>query len=570
MSFNKIPLIGNEHSDETRNIINLMVQVINNRGIEILSESGFLTWLDENGVKHQGEWDESKEYDRLSVVLYEGNSYTSVKSVPVGIDILNEEFWVVTGNYDAQVDGYRQNVRDLEHKVSVYNDEVKNIYVDSNVLTNGNGSEEQPFNHPQKAFDYLNSLSEIVTDGKWKINLKGNFVGGSRVRSLPKFRYPLYITGEVDDSGDPLTTIEMGGSGNNIGIWFEPSEVNNIFIENIHFKDFKIDFNGYGVLLKDGGNLFIDNCKASHCDIGFASVNQGRIQVVHSVIHDCFRGIMSQYNGTFTVGSQTNVEYNKNIIYNCEYGVEATRNSVGHVDNNEIYGCTYAAIKNDMASRTNVLGNNIHDNKVGVLNQGASEWINNNNTFTNNTVDFEHKGVSRETRLHSQSATVLFSYPPFVPSKTSYESSGSSESELLFTLGSENKISKEQYRGAGKRIKIELVGIINNTVGAVGEISITGRGENSNGAIFSKNLGVMTFDESVINRGFIFEIDINNTGLLDKNRITKRLITQENPIIQIGKLRDELEGDIIPRVNLKTDKPGVVLDVFYIQLSIAG
>ena len=118
MSFNKIPLIGNEHSDETRNIINLMVQVINNRGIEILSESGFLTWLDENGVKHQGEWDESKEYDRLSVVLYEGNSYTSVKSVPVGIDILNEEFWVVTGNYDAQIEYYRQDVRNLDKKLT--------------------------------------------------------------------------------------------------------------------------------------------------------------------------------------------------------------------------------------------------------------------------------------------------------------------------------------------------------------------------------------------------------------------------------------------------------------------
>ena len=54
MGFNKIPLIGNEHSDETRNIINLMVQVINNRGIEILSDSAFLYWLDENGMKHKG------------------------------------------------------------------------------------------------------------------------------------------------------------------------------------------------------------------------------------------------------------------------------------------------------------------------------------------------------------------------------------------------------------------------------------------------------------------------------------------------------------------------------------
>ena len=116
MGFNKIPLIGNEHSDETRNIINLMVQVINNRGIEILSDSAFLSWLHENGVKHLGEWSNEKEYDRQSVVIHEGNSYTSKKRVPVGIDILNEEFWVVTGNYDAQVENYRQEVKDIKDK----------------------------------------------------------------------------------------------------------------------------------------------------------------------------------------------------------------------------------------------------------------------------------------------------------------------------------------------------------------------------------------------------------------------------------------------------------------------
>ena len=571
MSFNKIPLIGNEHSEETRNIINLMVQVINNRGIEILSESAFLTWLEENGVKHQGEWDDEKEYDRLSVVLHEGNSYTSTKRVPVGIDILNEEFWVVTGNYNAQVDGYRQNVRDLEHKVSVYNDEVKNIYVDSNVLTNGNGSEEQPFNHPQKAFDYLNSLSEIVTDGKWKINLKGNFVGGSRVRSLPKFRYPLYITGEKSVTGDPLTTIEMGDTNDNIGLWFEPSEVNNIFIENIHFKDFEVGYNGYGVLLKDGGNLFIDNCKASHCDIGFASVNQGRIQVVHSVIHDCFRGIMSQYNGTFTVGSQSNIEYNRNIIYNCGYGVQATRNSVGHVDNNEIYGCTYAAVNNDMASRTNLMGNNIHDNEIGVLNQGASEWLNNENTFTNNIVDFEHKGVSREGRLHSQTTTVLFSYPPFVPEKDSYTSTGSATPELLFGVDGGKRITKEQYKGRGKRINIKLVGILDNRVGASGEIRITGVGNNrETNNTFSETLGIMSFDDTVRYQGFEFEVDIKNTDILDKTRVFKTIMSEKAPILQIGKFSRDIPGDITPRVFFNTTTPGVILNVHYIEISVAG
>lgn len=56
------------------------------------------------------DWDNSKPYEPLTIVLHEGNSYTSRQFVPVGIDILNEDFWAETGNYNAQVEQYRQEV----------------------------------------------------------------------------------------------------------------------------------------------------------------------------------------------------------------------------------------------------------------------------------------------------------------------------------------------------------------------------------------------------------------------------------------------------------------------------
>ena len=58
--------------------------------------------------KVMGEWNNQIDYEGLSIVTHQGASYTSKKRVPVGIDILNEEFWVVTGNYDAQVEYYRE------------------------------------------------------------------------------------------------------------------------------------------------------------------------------------------------------------------------------------------------------------------------------------------------------------------------------------------------------------------------------------------------------------------------------------------------------------------------------
>lgn len=58
-----------------------------------------------------GEWDQQGTYEGLSIVTHQGASYTSKKRVPVGIPITNEEYWVVTGNYNAQVETYRQDVQ---------------------------------------------------------------------------------------------------------------------------------------------------------------------------------------------------------------------------------------------------------------------------------------------------------------------------------------------------------------------------------------------------------------------------------------------------------------------------
>lgn len=63
------------------------------------------------------EWDKTKVYEPLTIVLYQGNSYTSRQTVPVGIDINNDEFWVLTGNYNAQVEQYRKDVVRLEGEV---------------------------------------------------------------------------------------------------------------------------------------------------------------------------------------------------------------------------------------------------------------------------------------------------------------------------------------------------------------------------------------------------------------------------------------------------------------------
>lgn len=54
------------------------------------------------------DWSDQNTYEALSIVLYQGNSYTSRQAVPKGIPITDERFWACTGNYNAQIELYRR------------------------------------------------------------------------------------------------------------------------------------------------------------------------------------------------------------------------------------------------------------------------------------------------------------------------------------------------------------------------------------------------------------------------------------------------------------------------------
>lgn len=57
------------------------------------------------------QWDNTRVYEPLTIVLYGGDSYTSKQFVPAGIAITNTNYWAVTGNYNAQIEQYRNETR---------------------------------------------------------------------------------------------------------------------------------------------------------------------------------------------------------------------------------------------------------------------------------------------------------------------------------------------------------------------------------------------------------------------------------------------------------------------------
>ena len=57
-----------------------------------------------------GEWSNTVSYEPLSIVSYQGNSYTSRQAVPIGVNITDATYWVVSADFNAQVDAYRREV----------------------------------------------------------------------------------------------------------------------------------------------------------------------------------------------------------------------------------------------------------------------------------------------------------------------------------------------------------------------------------------------------------------------------------------------------------------------------
>ena len=73
------------------------------------------------------EWSSANSYEPLEIVIHEGSSYTSKTFVPVGIDISDTGYWALTGNYNAQVEQYRQEVLKFDGRINANAQAIVNL-----------------------------------------------------------------------------------------------------------------------------------------------------------------------------------------------------------------------------------------------------------------------------------------------------------------------------------------------------------------------------------------------------------------------------------------------------------
>ena len=76
-----------------------------------------------------GDWLANTTYEPLTIVLYNGSSYTSKKVVPpnVGAPDSNPTYWANTGNFNAQVEALRIQVQHLAEEVGGEDERISNL-----------------------------------------------------------------------------------------------------------------------------------------------------------------------------------------------------------------------------------------------------------------------------------------------------------------------------------------------------------------------------------------------------------------------------------------------------------
>ena len=304
-----------------------------------------------------GEWDATKTYEPLTIVQYQGNSYTSRTYVPAGVTPDTTDYWAETGSYNAQVEQYRQEVlayaKEVEKKPD-YNpnpSQVYNYYVSTTGDDTAAGTLTAPFKTIQHAFDVITGL--VAQPGEYIIHVSaGTYTESLLIQGITPKTGSVKVQAEnaILDGGNSLyrgITIRESHNISFYGLTVQNFTNSCVFIRESVIIEFhscsiigKPDKFGYHVI--DHSTYFIHGGSITGCDHGISEY----FHVLRSVMSNDIDGhlvISNCHIGLFTKELCTG-HFNDVTITGCNIAFHATRNSTANLARTTFKNCTYGAV----------------------------------------------------------------------------------------------------------------------------------------------------------------------------------------------------------------------------------
>lgn len=255
------------------------------------------------------DWDKTKTYEPLTIVLYQGNSYTSRQSVPSGIEITNGEFWAETGNYNAQIEQYRAEVQTFDARITANENAIttkadKNAIdpIYANITTDNAEDNTTAFNNfattkNSIVFGYSGeyNFTDLIFGNQDFIDFNGSIINANSITINKKNLKAnkviikngfLNLTNGITINDTYNVSIEdciINTTGN--GITINNSESSDAFINNCLIEN-KISNSATGIITNGDDNKF-SNLRIYGYKIGIDHKNKNNfLENVHFLITD--------------------------------------------------------------------------------------------------------------------------------------------------------------------------------------------------------------------------------------------------------------------------------------------
>ena len=258
------------------------------------------------------EWDNSKTYEPLTVVLHEGNSYTSRQFVPVGIDIKNEDFWALTGNYNAQVEQYRQ---DTQNALTVAQNALTLAQTnETNLLLKADSATTYSKTETDERIESLRPVSNVLDYG---VKNDGTDVTDELNAILSTGHSNLFFPDGVYSISNTLNvpsgsriTLSAGAiirAINDMGTMISLSRVIDSTVSTVIGGNGQIDGNGHALngIVGLGTTINIDGIQISNCKGIALDLSHAHAAVVNNIV---IVGNGSETVAPTTIGIKTNFD----------------------------------------------------------------------------------------------------------------------------------------------------------------------------------------------------------------------------------------------------------------------
>lgn len=317
-----------------------------------------------------GEHDKTKEYEHLSVVTHEGNSYTSKRAVPVGVELTNSKYWMLSGNFNAQISACVTNTNEMK-ETKADKDHLSLVSPAMFGINEGEDISDLLENHTVFGIDLQGKTYKIsrtvncnlhtIVNGEIIIDFVGNGIMYNRIDGINLENLTINATKNYQASKRfTNTSIEMKKC------------------KFVNVKNVKVIHSDFGMVFCDSDVVQVQNSEFAYSHSGafslttdmadLTSLGCNNVTVCNSKFHHGYEGIKGAYycSNVSIYGNECYENERDGIDFACLYvdgldiyGNTAYDNGVNAIEIKTIDPASYPLKANTSSKYTGV---KVHDN----------------------------------------------------------------------------------------------------------------------------------------------------------------------------------------------------------------